>query len=66
MTEPKPCPFCGERLKYEERVCRALRASGRDVYLKLWTHKKSDCYASLFEVTQEDIESWNRRTNNEP
>ena len=48
MTEPKPCPFCGERLKYEERVCRALRASGRDVYLKLWTHKKSDCYASLF------------------
>lgn len=28
MTEPKPCPFCGERLKYEERVCRALRAGG--------------------------------------
>ena len=59
MKEPKHCPFCGEPLVLESRLCRAIPG---EVYLKLWKHPKSNCYASLFEVTVEDLPLWNRRT----
>lgn len=59
MTKPKPCPFCGLELEWEDHPCRALPG---DVHLRLWKHPKANCYASTFEVTPEDVLLWNRRT----
>lgn len=58
MTKPKPCPFCGEELVWEEYDCTV---TPRPMTLKYWKHPQSLCFASGFEVYQDDVPAWNRR-----
>lgn len=58
MKAPKPCPFCGAQLEWTEHPCRALPGAPT---LKLWIHPRSNCYASRFEVPEEELPLWNRR-----
>lgn len=58
MTKPKPCPFCGEELVWEEHECKALLLAAT---LKYWKHPRSLCFASDFEVYPDEVPAWNRR-----
>ncbi len=58
MTKPKPCPFCGEELVWEEYECTV---TPRPMTLKYWKHPESLCFGSLFEVYPDDVPAWNRR-----
>ena len=52
----KPCPFCGEEL-----VPLLISSDPRLPVSRVWRHPERKCFASLFEVEEEDVPLWNRR-----
>lgn len=58
MKKPKPCPFCGAQLSYEETVCRALPG---DPVMRYFKHPKNGCFCDAFEISPDDIPAWNER-----
>ena len=62
MSDPKPCPFCGVALKYNEH--RAI-ASKEHPLMQYYLHERTRCILDWYEVYPEDIPLWNRRENDE-
>ena len=58
-AKPLPCPFCGELLEYHEYDVPYLYGHPT---MRVYQHPRSLCFASMMEVTLDDIPAWNRRT----
>lgn len=68
MTKLKPCPFCGAQLIKKRQDYIAV--GGCRVQYDYWEHPLNGCVleeraSEMNSLLENDIERWNRRTNNE-
>lgn len=56
-TAPRPCPFCGARLQWQEENF----SNKFHPVFGIWKHPYNGCYAEGFAVVPQDVQKWNRR-----
>lgn len=49
MTELKPCPFCGGKMKLNSR--------------RFYEHDRTPCLLSGFEIAERSVPFWNKRVD---
>jgi hypothetical protein len=61
MSNLKTCPFCGTTLIWETWKSKS---NPHLPDLKYWHHKRVGCILDMLEVYPDEVEEWNRRTEN--
>lgn len=57
MIEPKPCPFCGALLIWQEDTVDL----GYPCLMHYWWHPSTGCFLDHGEIAPDDIPAWNQR-----
>ena len=68
MDELKPCPFCGAKLKQENRINLGARKNCGDLaFITYYVHPNNECFLRLnaYRSGGEALKQWNRRVNND-